>query len=55
MGTWTPSKPCKNCGRKGGVMIRCTNCGTLGCQMCVGPAGRSACKVCKKTTQKVRV
>lgn len=55
MASWTSSNPCKNCGRKSGSMVKCTNCGTLGCAICIGQVSKSLCKVCKKTTIKVRV
>ena len=31
MGSWSSSNPCKNCGRKSGSMLKCTNCQTVGC------------------------
>ncbi len=56
MGTWTSKNPCKNCGKTGRPMVKCTNCGTLGCTYCVGqPANRTTCKVCKKSTKIVKV
>jgi len=35
MSSWSKSKPCKNCGKEHGTMIKCSKCGTLGCQNCV--------------------
>jgi len=55
MGSWTSSNPCPRCGAKFGAMVRCENCGTLGCPKCVGTPGKSTCKVCKKITKKVKV
>ena len=56
MGNWTSSNPCKNCGKKYGYMVKCTNCGTLGCPSCVGNPGKKAhCKICKKSVEIIRV
>lgn len=55
MGTWNPNNPCKSCGNKSGVMVRCANCSTLGCFKCVGSPGKSHCKVCRKFADKVKV
>ena len=55
LASWTSSNPCKTCGSKPGTMIKCTNCGTLGCAKCVGGPGRGVCKVCKKSVDRVRV
>jgi hypothetical protein len=55
MASWLQSNPCKNCGNTNGVMLKCKNCGTLGCGNCVGHLTKSHCKVCKKTTEKIKV
>lgn len=59
MGNWNNSNPCKNCGRKSGSMLKCTNCGTLGCNNgnCgIGQVAKSShCKICNKATETVRV
>ena len=50
MGMWGPSKPCANCGTATSLqMVKCSNCGTLGCPRCVGsPSKKALCKVCRK-------
>lgn len=55
MGSWSSSNPCKNCGKKSGIMIKCTNCGSLGCPSCIGAPGKGMCRVCKKTVDRVKV
>ncbi len=55
MASWTANNPCKTCGGKSGFMIKCGNCGTLGCVKCVGGPGRGLCKVCKKSSDRMRV
>ena len=55
MGSWTSSNPCKNCGKKSGIMVKCSNCGTLGCPLCVRSPGKGACKLCKKVTDVIKV
>lgn len=55
MGYWSESTPCPNCGKKRGLRIRCNNCGTLGCQFCLGSADSGPCKECKKSGEKVKV
>jgi len=49
---WSSSKPCPNCGKKAGIAVKCTNCGTLGCEPCIGKA---ICQICKKPTKIIRV
>ena len=58
MGNWSHSNPCKNCGKTGGLMVKCSNCGTLGCSInfkCVGGTGRGHCGVCKKNVDRIKV
>jgi hypothetical protein len=50
--SWNKQRPCVTCGATSGNQIRCTNCGTLGCQKCVGQVGYSQCKVCRKNVEK---
>ena len=40
MGDWSRQKTCKNCGNHQGAMVKCSNCGTLGCHKCVGAHGK---------------
>ena len=47
MPNYNSNKPCSNCRRKQGVMLRCDNCATLGCQSCLEVVNMT-CKVCKK-------
>lgn len=54
MGNWSGDKPCRKCGRIYGEMVKCTNCNTVGCTVCVGSPGKSTCRVCKKDVEKVR-
>jgi hypothetical protein len=56
MGTWNRNNPCKNCGNTNGQMVKCGNCGTLGCYKCVEqPGGSRVCKVCKKRAKIDRI
>lgn len=50
MRTWTNANPCPRCGATHGVMYRCTNCNTVGCDKCLGSgsSGKGYCQVCKK-------
>ncbi|MBF0473493.1 MAG: hypothetical protein HQK91_14810 [Nitrospirae bacterium] len=54
MTTW-PNSTCKNCGKKSTWMVKCTNCGTLGCINCVGGLGKGMCHTCKKIAEKIKV
>ena len=53
MSSWSNRKPCNNCGETHGTMVKCNNCGTLGCHRCIG-AITTSCKICKKR-DKVKV
>jgi len=56
MALWTKDRPCVTCGATGSELVRCTNCGTLGCYKCVGSPGKVVwCKVCRKNTEIKRV
>jgi hypothetical protein len=54
MTSWKGAK-CGNCGKAASTMLKCKNCGTLGCKICVGSSGKSYCKTCRKTTEKLKV
>jgi hypothetical protein len=57
MGNWSKKDPCKNCGKEHGIMVKCENCGTLGCPPCVGISSTNPnrCNVCKKPTLKKKI
>ncbi len=55
MGSWTSSNPCKTCNNKAGFMIKCSNCGSLGCMKCIGGPGKGTCKICKKSAERIRI
>ena len=54
MANWAKGK-CGNCGFGSNTMLKCDNCGTLGCHACVGAAPKSICKTCRKSTTKTKV
>ncbi len=57
MVSWQQSNPCPSCGRTGTSGIRCNNCQTVGCSNgnCKHGGPNSFCKICKKSTTKVRI
>jgi hypothetical protein len=59
MTTCSTSTPCRNCGNTAGgsnVWVKCSNCGTLGCDKCIGQHNTTGtCKVCKKKAERVKV
>jgi len=54
MANW-PNTKCGNCGHTVNTMLKCDNCGTIGCYACVGNTPKSHCKVCQKTTTKTKI
>ena len=64
MGNWDFVHACPNCGRESGQKIKCEDCGTLGCDDCVGQynyktswskgeeSTETRCNICNNMTKK---
>ena len=55
MTNWTNPKPCTNCGRGFGTMIKCEKYGTIGCNDGKCITSNAACGVCRKQSKKIKI
>lgn len=56
MGIWSNYTPCPTCKSNFGIMLKCSECGTVGCSRCLGGGeGKGQCKICKKICTRKKV